>query len=345
MKIPKSYAVEITKKRIDMSLSTNPLGCSPRALAAIQTIDPAVLSDYPDTSRLISLLSQQYMIPANCIVLGNGSEQLIKVVSQACVRTKSRVVVERGSFFLFTAEPLLVNASVSYVRLGEKLPATKRPDLLFLANPTTPGGVDRTITELSHFIDTINARVTVVDEANGELGASSFIPLVQKYNSLIVLRTFSKTLGLAGLRIGYAITNPTLAQRIRRFQQPFPVSGIACIAASEALVDRDFIRRSSRFIKKESSFLITALRARRFDVSDSVTNNLYVSRRDNAAILRILNTLGVSVIDGTYFPGNSIPGFRISLRDKKTNRLFIRKLDEALSCLNDINLLPSKEDL
>lgn len=345
MNVPKAYATSVRKLPIDMTLSVNPLGCSPMAMRAIRSIPMTDVSTYPEQSNLLRALAARFRVRTDMILLGIGSEQLIKLTCQTFLRAGDTVFVERGSFFLFSKEPALLGNPVTLFNLTTPPKPVNRPTLLFLANPTTPGGEDRSDTKILTAIDRINPKIVVIDEANGELRSRTFISKLKTRNNLVVLRTFSKTLGLAGLRVGMAFGSQNLISKMSDFQQPFPVSSIGLIAAQAALRDTSFIKKTTGFFDAERASLTTELKKRGFGVSQSVTNNLFISRPDSISIILELQKNGVSVIDGTFFPGCKTVGFRISLRNRKTNRKFLKALDKALSCLNKWNLLPSKEVL
>lgn len=343
MKLPKAYVTTIEKKTIDMTTSINPLGCSPRAVKAIRAMKAEDIASYPDQTKFLIRASSVYGVAPNMLLLGNGSEQLIKLISSVFIRGNSRVAVEAGSFFLFSREPILSGGTVRFFDFETAKNTPKRPKLLFMANPTTPGGIDRSSKAIRRVLDTIEPVFAVVDEANGEFSDNSLIAECKKRTNLIVLRTFSKAFGLAGLRIGMAVANPTIIETLREFQQPFAVSSAAIAAAQAALTDCVFLKKTKTFITSERRLLTKELKKNNFTVSKSVTNNLFVSRNDAAQIIQKLSQLNVSVIDGTYFPGNTQTGFRISLRDKQTNRAFLRQLLIALACLKNKKLLGSKE--
>ena len=345
MNIPKAYATTVTKEIIDMTLSINPLGCSPRVSKALRTLTVKDISTYPNQQPLLTTLATFFRIPVTSIVLGSGSEQLIKLICQTFVRPSSTVLVEDGSFFLFTSEPLLQNATVIYTSIPPKKSQATKPSVLFIANPTTPGGINRTNKELLAVIKRFKPRVVVVDEANGEFRSETMISELKKLKNLIVLRTFSKAFGMAGLRIGAAIGNADIIQKLQQFQQPFPVTTPALVAATAALSDTLFLKKTIAFIRKEREFITRALQKRGFAVSDSITNNLFVSSPKNTVIINKLRDRGVGVIDGAFFPNNTQKGFRISLKDRKTNRAFLARLDEVLACLPTAKLLGSKEEL
>ena len=119
-----------------------------------------------------------------------------------------------------------------------------------------------------------------------------------------MLRTFSKALGIASLRIGFAISNPRVSAKLAQFQQPFPVTTPAIVAAKAALSDRDFLNRTLLFVSKERKFLTNALESRGFRVSASITNNLFVSSVQITMIIYRLQKHVVGVIDGASFHKN-----------------------------------------
>lgn len=345
MKLPKAYATQVKKRSVDMTTSVNPLGCSPRALKALGCMRVSDIAKYPNQQPLIQILAKQFAVPEASVLLSAGSEQLIKLIAIAFTQKNSRVAVESGSFFLFSREPSLRGADIQLFDTTNQKTMPKKPDLLFMANPTTPGGVNRSVPQLLSVIDMIRPKIAVIDEANGEFTDQTVIPQIRTRTNLIVLRTFSKALGLAGLRVGMAFANTDIIKTLNEFQQPFPVSSTALIAAEATLNDTAFLDKTRKFIAEERIFLSRQLTQRGFTVTQSVTNNLFVMRNDAKAVIRKLAGLDVSVIDGSFFPGNTAKGFRISLRDKRTNRKFIARLDQALACLGTKKLLGSKEDL
>lgn len=343
MKLPKAYATSVQKKLIDMTLSVNPLGCSPRALKAIRSVSMKDIRTYPDQAPLLGLIANTFGVRPDNILLGVGSEQLIKLASAAFLSRGTTAVVESGSFFLFSREPILMGAKTVFFDITNPPTLRRKPDILFIANPTTPGGLSRTNRDILRVIDAIQPKIAVIDEANGEFRSDTLISELSKRRNLIVLRTFSKALGLAGLRIGVAFGNAKIIAAMSELQQPFPVSSVALRAAEAALRDTKFLEKTKQFIASERAFLTDELTKRGFRVSSSITNNLFVSRADNKQIVQALALKDVSVIDGAFFPDNTSVGFRISLRDKKTNRKFLARLDEVLACLAPNKLLRSKE--
>lgn len=344
MQIPKIYAQNITKSKIDMSLSENPLGCSSLVVKTLQKLSIKDVSEYPNQLTLVDAIANRFNVKPENIVLGCGSEQLIKLMCQTFLTPSEVVLVERGSFIMFTKEAALARARVMFVNLNniDQLPKSR---VFFLANPKTPTGevIDRQ--QLIKIAQQINPGILVVDEANGEFLKKSAISFTKKFNNLMVLKTFSKVFGLAGVRIGFAIGSPSLTEELKTAQQPFPVSKVSVKLALASLEDNEFINKTREFIAQERRFLQKELRDRGFNVSNSVTNNLFIETSNASELIGELEKLSVGVIDGNFFPAMPKRGFRISIKDKLTNRLFLDKLDEALSCINSKKLLRSKRTI
>ncbi len=343
MDLTKVYAQNAGKKNIDLTLSINPLGCSPCAIRALKNFAADDVSRYPNTGPLINALTKKFRVSKDNIVLGNGSEQLIKLISQTFLKKGDLALVQVASFPLFTKESQIAGAKVAFFDPENPL-SSVNPSVLFMSNPSTPTGEVFSRKTVTSLIKTFPDAIIVIDEANGEFAdGASFINNAKESSNVIILRTFSKVLGLAGVRIGCAIGASVIIQKLQDVQQAFVVSSIACKLAVASLNDQEFISKTKKFIATERATLTSALVKRGFTVSNSVTNNLFVSRPDAKQIIQQLSDRSVSVIDGSFFPGLTTPGFRISIKDKKTNKLFLQKLDEVLACTNKNKLILSKE--
>ncbi len=330
MRLPKIYAKGVKKKPIDLSLSENPLGCSPLVIKTLRKITMKDISRYPNTEKLIKKISKRFKVTKEEIILGDGSEQLVKLIAQTFLQKNDIVLVQRGSFPLFNKECLLARAKVKFFQ-PDKLTDTNKTKMIFICNPNNPTGEVFDPIVIENIINRANNSIVVIDEAIGEFINNTFIPKAVKSNNCIILKTFSKAFGLAGLRIGFAIGSKSLIQKLANTQQAFPVSSLSCKLAEVAIDDKDFVDRTVKFITKERNFLLKELKKRGFIVSNSSTNNIFIQSKRAFIVINKLNRLGVSVVSGTDFPGIKMPGFRISIKDRKTNRLFLKKLDEITS--------------
>jgi histidinol-phosphate aminotransferase len=241
---------------LKMASNENPLGPSPRAMAAIRGAIE-VLHYYPDAHDLKVLLARQLALSADTLVLGNGSNDVLELVARAVLTRDDSAVYSQHAFMVY---PLVVQAigargiEVPARNYGSDLDAMRaaiRDDtkIVFLANPNNPTGTFTPWERVRAFLRAVPQRVLVVlDEAYGEYlpeGLQSPTPgWLAQHPNLVVARTLSKAYGLAGLRIGYGFAHPDVAELMNRVRQPFNVNHLAIVAACAALEDVEFIARS-----------------------------------------------------------------------------------------------------
>lgn len=314
-----------------MTLSENPLGCSPRALQAAKRLTMQDIADYPDQTVIRTAAANRFAVSEQNVCIGTGSEQLIKLLAQTFLTTGDTALIQKDTFSLFTKECLLAGARVSSIDTQNLKQSDKKPGIVFLCSPNNPTGEPIPEVALQQIITLFPNAVIVIDEANAEFSEMTAIPQAIARQNLLVLRTCSKALGLAGLRIGFCIGGKRLISKLRQSQQAFPVAAPSLKIGVAALEDVQFLQKTLRFIKIERIQMSNALRTMGFSVSNSITNTLFVTNPNAAAIISQLEILGVSVIANSFFPGCTTPGFRIALRDRKTNGKFLIALDQALA--------------
>ena len=251
---------------IKLSSNENPLGSSPRALAAIRgalgtsgTAGTAALNRYPDGGmhRLKERLARAWDADPGMFVVGNGSDEILVMIAGAFMEPGLNAVTARHTFSQYAFATIIFGGQMRYADMPDgafDLPAIRDlidedTRLVFLCNPNNPTATAFTHDVLETFLRGVPEHVVVViDEAYAEFADSSDFPrtmeLVTQYPNLIRLRTFSKIYGLAGLRIGYGTAQPELIQLISKLRQPFNLGTIAQEAAAAALDDREFVARS-----------------------------------------------------------------------------------------------------
>ena len=247
---------------VKLASNENPLGMPESARLAIVAAT-AHLGRYPDPAgfELKQALSARWSVPQNWLTLGNGSNDILELVASALLEPGSSVVYAQHAFVVYRlatqargARHLVVPAK----DFGHDLPAmleaidgTTR--VVFIANPNNPTGTYLPNAQLEAFLEAVaqrhGTRVTVVlDEAYNEFlepeQRVDSVGLVKRYANLLVSRSFSKAYGLAGLRVGYAIAQPTLTDLMNRVRQPFNVNSLAQAAAIAALQDTEFLAKS-----------------------------------------------------------------------------------------------------
>ncbi|HVO89376.1 MAG TPA: histidinol-phosphate transaminase [Casimicrobiaceae bacterium] len=243
---------------VKLASNENPRGPSPKALAAIAQA-ATELTRYPDGNAyaLKSVLAERLDVPIEGIVLGNGSNDVLELVTHAFLRAGDEAVYARHAFVVY---PLATQArgatgiEVPMRDYAHDLEAmhkaiTPLTRVVFVANPNNPTGTWLPPEQLEAFVRSVpRDTLVVLDEAYNEYlepqQDANSTAWVARYPNLIVTRSFSKAYGLAALRIGYGVMDPEVADLLNRVRQPFNVNALAQAAALAALADTDYVRES-----------------------------------------------------------------------------------------------------
>ena len=244
---------------IKLASNENPLGPSPRAMAAMRAVEPE-LALYPDGNgfALKQALSRHLGVDAAQITLGNGSNDVLVLLAEAFLTPGTHAVYSQYAFAVYPLAVQATGAAASCVPatadLGhdlEAMAAAVRPEtrVVFVANPNNPTGNFIDAERLRAFGEALPEEVLwVVDEAYHEYLAPearySALEWLADFPNLVVTRTFSKAYGLAGLRVGYAVSHPEVADLLNRIRQPFNVNSLALAAAEAALDDSAFLQQA-----------------------------------------------------------------------------------------------------
>jgi histidinol-phosphate aminotransferase len=243
---------------IKLASNENPRGPGAAVHAAMARA-AATLSRYPDGSgyRLKHALAKHLGVDAQRISLGNGSNDVLELVARVALSPGCEGIVSAHAFVVYPLAVIAHGGTLVTVPaqnwthdLGAMADAvTKATRIIFIANPNNPTGTWVGRRELTAFLDRIPEHVvTVLDEAYFEYLQHPEYPngieLQSRYPNLVVTRTFSKIYGLAGMRVGYCVSHPDIADLLNRVRQPFNVSSLALECAEAALGDQEFVRRS-----------------------------------------------------------------------------------------------------
>ncbi len=327
---------------VKLASNENPLGASPRARAAIAAhLDEVAL--YPDGNgfELKAALVEHLGVDLSGIVLGNGSNDVLELVAHALLGPGTSAVYSEHAFAVY---PLATQATgargiaVPARAHGHDLAAMRdaiRADtrVVFIANPNNPTGTLLGAEELHGFLASLPPGVAVVlDEAYGEfLDTALRAPSVDwlaEFPDLILTRTFSKAYGLAGLRVGYALARPEVADLLNRVRQPFNVNSLALAGAAAALGDDEFIARSKAVNDAGMAQLLEGCRRLGLNHIPSHGNFLCIEVGDAAGVFQSLLRRGVIVRPVANY---GLPGFlRVSIGLPEQNARFLAALAEIL---------------
>lgn len=273
-----------------LASNENPDGCSPRVTAALANLEPSRYSD-PACTALRAVLSQKLGVSPDRIVAGNGSEEMIAAICRAVLRPGAFVATVCPGFGLHEIEALANGASVEKVGMRPDLdfdiPAIiamleRGPAIFFLSSPSNPVGPALDHEGLTRILAAVrHETLLVLDEAYFEFTdedtPDGLAALSATNLSWVVLRTFSKAYGLAGLRVGYAVTSDVrLARAVSAAKTPFNVNAAAQVAAVVALADEAWMRSSVARLKHERARVADAVAAMRLSTARSQTNFLFI---------------------------------------------------------------------
>jgi len=331
---------------VKLASNENPLGMPESARLAIVAAT-AHLGRYPDPAgfELKQALSARWSVPQNWLTLGNGSNDILELVASALLEPGSSVVYAQHAFVVYRlatqargARHLVVPAK----DFGHDLPAmleaidgTTR--VVFIANPNNPTGTYLPNVQLEAFLEAVaqrhGTRVTVVlDEAYNEFlepeQRVDSVGLVKRYANLLVSRSFSKAYGLAGLRVGYAIAQPTLTDLMNRVRQPFNVNSLAQAAAIAALQDTEFLAKSFTVNREGKAQLQQGFAKLGLTFVPSYANFVLVKVGDAARVNLELLKRGVIV---RPVAGDGLPEWlRVSIGLPHENQKFLEALAAVL---------------
>jgi histidinol-phosphate aminotransferase len=324
---------------VKLASNENPLGPSPKALAVINE-SAATLHRYPDGGafRLREALADRWKVTSDHIILGNGSDEILGLLARTFLSPGDEAVMADHTFVIYKMEVMAAHGKAVTIPLKQwrhDLSAmadaiTARTRLLFLCNPNNPTGTMVSAEEVARLLARVPEHVVVVfDEAYYEYVRRSDFPdsmtYVKQGRNAIVLRTFSKIYGLAGLRIGYGVTTPEIANLLNRVRPPFNANSIAQCAALAALSDDEHVANSRAVNQTGMEQVVNGLTALGFTPIPSEANFVYFDvGRDGRQVFDSLLRQGVIV---RHIEGRMI---RVTIGQAEDNHIFLGALARVL---------------
>jgi len=335
---------------IKLASNENPLGPSRLALDAIKK-NISSINYYPDGGgyALSDKLAQKHQVDTSNITLGNGSNDILELVTRAFLTPQHSAVFSEHSFAVY---PIVVqavgakaNVAKAYPEDHESMPLGHDPDALlaqiddttrivFIANPNNPTGTWLTPDALENLFNKIAQNVIIVlDLAYTEYMDEQIKPPInkwlQKFPNLVVTQTFSKVYALAGLRIGYSISNPEIADVLNRVRQPFNTNLLAQAAAIASLDDSEHVAKSVLMNNTGKTYLQNAFAEMNLDYLPTMGNFISVNvRQDGLALYQKLLEQGVIVRPVANY---DMPEYlRITIGTQQQNERFIETLKQCL---------------
>lgn len=325
---------------IKLNTNENPYGPSPKALAAIAAATDDTLRLYPDPSalRLRQAIAARHGLDVGDVFAGNGSDEVLAHVFQGLLNHDAPLLFPDVTYSFyptycrlygidFRAVPVDENLQVRIADYGQDCGA------IILPNPNGPTGIARPLSEIEALIGDHPDRPVVIDEAYVDFGGESAVPLIKKYPNLLVVQTFSKSRGLAGLRVGFAMGQRPLIEALERVKDSFnsyPLNRLALAGAVASWEDEDWFERNRALLMASRERLALELKGLGFVVLESAANFVFARHpgRDGAELALALRNRAILV---RHFPAERTRDFlRISIgTDAECDRL-VEALREIL---------------
>lgn len=270
---------------IKMASNENPLGPSPKAVEAIRKY-AGNINRYPEGGcfYLRQAVAKRLKIKPEQLIFGNGSDEIIGLALRAFVNEGEEVIVAKPTFLMYEVASMAHGAKIKIVPTryfkydlkAMKDAVTRNTKVVFIANPDNPNGTYAARYELEDFLkDLPDETIVFLDEAYFDFVEERDYPNGLDYlgnNNLIVTRTFSKSYGLAGLRVGYGVSSPEIIRYMEAVREPFNVNSLGQIGAIAALKDKEFLAKSKKVVREGKKFLYAEFKAMGMRYVPSVTN-------------------------------------------------------------------------
>ncbi|CAM4244663.1 histidinol-phosphate aminotransferase [Paenibacillus endophyticus] len=327
---------------IKLASNENPLGPSPLALEAMREA-LSELHRYPDAQalRLKLTIAIHYDLVPEQVIVTNGGDELITLISEAFLDAEDEIVVPSPTFSEYAFGAQLLDARTVTVPLKSDFQydvqsilaaVTDRTKIIYLCSPNNPTGTFLAEKDLTFILDSLPKRVLVVVDAAyshfvSDESYSDGVSLVRKGYPLLVLNTFSKIYGLAGIRAGYGIAPESIIQSILKVKEPFNVNALAQAAAAAAIGDTDHVKRSQQLVWEEREYLYQALNELGCGYTESMSNFVLVELGERAErIYEQLMARGIIVRHGKMW--NLPLHVRISIGTRAENESLLAALKE-----------------
>jgi len=333
------------KNIIKLSQNENLLGPSPKACKAILE-NSIKMFQYPEphSATLQSKIASKYQVEAKNVFVCAGLTEALDILIRNFIDKSENIIIPKLSFVAYKLLAKVFGIEVRFSEMEDyKIDVNSilnqynnNTKAILIASPNNPTGTVFSETDLLKLLDHISPNTyLVLDEAYGEYATRESYPnalaIQKKYPNLIVMRTFSKIYGLAGLRVGYAIANSEIIEKFEYFQAPFTVNQMASVAAMAAIDDEDYVAESSFINKKERDILFSELTKLGYNIVPSESNFLFLhfhTQNERDRISDSLNSKGVIVRNMDAFGDEK--ALRISVGRPEMNKTVLNYLKTDL---------------
>ena len=325
---------------IKLNTNESPFPPSPKVIDALNNEEISKLNLYsdPDTKEVVDAIAETFGINANQVLMGNGSDEILAFAFQAFCDKDNQPCFADITYGFYPVFCELYGLYPEIIPLKEDLSigvddyiGKNKP--IFIANPNAPTGLALSLADIEKILESNRDSVVLIDEAYVDFGAESAVSLVDKYDNLIVSRTFSKSRNLAGARIGFAISNPELISDICKMKfsfNPYNLNRLSIIAGKESVLDTEYFDRCIAEIISNREYTVNELEKRGFTIPDSKANFIF-AKHNTLSGEKYFNELRKRNIVVRYFSKERIKDYvRITIGSKEQMTALINATDDIL---------------
>ncbi len=343
--VVREFGIE-PKDIIKLASNENPYGCSPKVKGAVSDLI-SHMSLYPDDSmiKLKSALSKRFEVHSDNLIIGSGSDQVIEFLIHAKAHSNSKILINSVTFAMYEIYAKHVGAEIirsssSHHHLEEfySMYLEHKPEIIFLCTPNNPTGDAIDAKEVFDFIAKIESdTLVVVDGAYMEYASykdekKRIAPkdLIEQFDNVIYLGTFSKAYGLGGMRVGYGVSDVKIIKELYKLRPPFNITTLSLEAATIALGDEEFVKKSIVDSFNEMKRYEEFAKEQKIDIINSYTNfvTLCLNTNQNSSdISNLLLRRGMIVRDLSGYGMNAI---RVTVGTRAQNSRFFELISEIL---------------
>lgn len=324
-------------KVIKLNTNENPYPPSPKALEVLRNLDGEILRRYPHpmAEGFRQAASKVLNVPADWILVGNGSDDLLTIITRACAERSRRIIYPTPTYVLYHTLAQIQDAEVLEIPYDDNynLPIDQLiaadGAVTFIASPNSPSGTAVPLELLDKLAAQLSG-VLVIDEAYVDFAEENALELVKKYDNVIILRTLSKGYSLAGLRLGLGVANPALLDGLIKVKDSYNVDAIACALGTAAIADQEYKIANAEKIKLSRAKLVNDLKQLDFWILPSQANFLLVQPPNNNAeyLYQTLKHQGILV---RYFKQARLDDkLRITVGTDEQNEVLTKALAKLL---------------
>lgn len=255
-------------EKLRLDFNENTVGCSPVVLRALSRMTAKEMAIYPEYQATTKRLARFFRVRPEEMHLTNGIDDALHLIADTFIDAGDSVLVVEPTFDMYRFFAELAGARVAALRYDDEMRfpvdavvaalrrhAKGRPKVLYIANPNNPTGTLVSHAELRRILRAAARTLVLVDEAYFDFAGLTILPWIRRYPNLLVARTFSKSAGLAALRVGVLFGDPAMLRVMRRACTPYPVNSAALVAAEAAIRDRQFLRNYTREVLQSRAML------------------------------------------------------------------------------------------